>query len=199
MQMIDVLKRLAELDAQNPNILKESQPVEECGIMPAQSGLGMSSPHTPASVHITADSGQELSDMLRDIMSLAGMNHHDHDHDMPDAPMSSPVGTLDIDTTRGDDMPGDMGAVDSMRSMIDKLNPDDEEGEEPEDEEDDVKEYDSTPNPEMTGQPPANQDQSGTPGGGDGRNTTMQPQATPAETYENLMKEYQKFLQEASE
>lgn len=197
MQMIDVLKRLAELDAQNPNLIKESETVEECGIMPAQSAMGMSSPHTPASINITADSGQELSDMLRDIMSLAGMHHHDHDHDheMPDAPMSSPVGALDIDTTRGDDMPGQLDSVDSMRSMIDKLNPD---GEEPEDDEDKVKEYDSTPNPEMTGQPPANQDQSGTPGGGDGRNTTMQPQATPAETYENLMKEYQKFLQEGS-
>ena len=34
MQMIDVLKRIAELDAQNPNIVKESTQVDECGIMP---------------------------------------------------------------------------------------------------------------------------------------------------------------------
>ena len=184
-----------------------SEGLDECGMMPAPSSMGMSSPHTPASVHITADSGQELSDMLRDIMSLAGMNHA-HDHEMPDMPMSAPVGTLDIDTTRGDDMPGDMDSVGSMRSMIDKLNPDgDEEGEsdeEPEDDEDgEVKEYDNTPNPEMTGQPPANQDPAGTPGGGDGRNTTMQPQATPKtpeQAYEHLMREYKKFLgEDASE
>ena len=89
MQMIDVLKRLAELDAQNPNIIKESA-VEECGPMgmmttpmdeegadalaieptatpaaPASSG--------PANINISAGSGEEVSNMLATIMQLAGV------------------------------------------------------------------------------------------------------------------------------
>ena len=40
MHMIDVMKRLAELDSKNPSIVKENQQVEECGIMP-EMGMGM--------------------------------------------------------------------------------------------------------------------------------------------------------------
>jgi hypothetical protein len=194
MQMIDVLKRLAELDAANPNrpeskIVKESQQsVEECGMMPA---AGMGSHHSPASINITADSGPELSDMLKDIMSLAGMSH-DHDHDM-EMPVSAPAGMADIDTTRGDDMPGDIDSVGSMRSMIDKMNPDDDQ-----DDDSEVKEYDTTSNPEMTGQPPANQDPAGSPGAAQGRNQMNNPVATPTmeEIEKNLRQEYAKFLSE---
>jgi hypothetical protein len=42
MQMIDVMKRLAELDSKNPNVVKESTAIEECGMMPMP-GMGM--PH----------------------------------------------------------------------------------------------------------------------------------------------------------
>lgn len=94
MQMIDVLKRLAELDAGNPNVENKMgivenlltvsnvdgevakinegiEAVEECGPM----GMGAPMPnHTPASINMTANSGEELSNMLRDIMSLAGVN-----------------------------------------------------------------------------------------------------------------------------
>lgn len=92
--MIDVLKRLAELDAGNPNVENKMgivenlltvsnvdgevakinegiETVEECGGM----GMGATMPnHTPASINMSANSGEELSNMLRDIMSLAGVN-----------------------------------------------------------------------------------------------------------------------------
>lgn len=136
--MLDVLKRLAELDADNPRIYNDTpilnneskevgeekadegpeilkiksdqakakgeksftvgkktfpvkegddEQVEECGMMPAMGGIG--DHHTPASINITADSGDELSSMLRDIMTLAGQGQHDHSDDMG---MTEPAG-----------------------------------------------------------------------------------------------------------
>lgn len=120
MQMIDVLKRLAELDAVNPNVdtglrvlqpqndisvaVTESVQVDECGIMPMETDR----PSTPASINMTAGSGEELSDMIRAIATLAG-------------------------TAKGGEevVTGTPTASDSMRSVIDKLNPmDDEETDE---------------------------------------------------------------------
>jgi len=110
MQMINVLKRLAELDAQNPNIVKESQQVDECGMM----GSMPSAPHTPASINMTAGSGPELSSMLRDIMSLAGLQgSQTGGHD-----------DVEILTTEPEVQQEPGNATDAMRSVIDKLNPD---------------------------------------------------------------------------
>lgn len=113
MQMIDVLKRLAELDAVNPNVdtglrivqpqktvsvaIKENTQVEECGMMPMGS---MEKPSTPASINMTAGSGEELSSMIKAIATLAG-------------------------TAKGGEevITGTPTAGDSMRSVIDKLNP----------------------------------------------------------------------------
>ena len=101
--MIDVMKRLAELDATNPNIVKESQqPVEECGMMP------MEKPHTPATMNITANSGEELGDMLSALMQLAGVHKVGDEH----------MGTEPKPTT--------MTAEPSMRSVIDKMHGDTE-------------------------------------------------------------------------
>ena len=170
--MIDVMKRLAELDAKNPNIVKENQQVDECGMMP-EVGMGMGSmdrPSTPATINMTAASGPELSGMLRDIMQLAGMNAKD---DSPMAspmaePMSAPAMALE---PAGDGM-GPPSATDSMRSVLDKLHPDDEEGGEEGDDEmsgpegdvdndgdhdmndhekEKVDEFDNEPNPQTTG------------------------------------------------
>lgn len=125
--MIDVLKRLAELDDKNPNVykdteilnkkeisqetVKESQDLDvtglkylaglkevldECGMMPGSS--------TPASINITAGSGEELSHMLQDIMSLAGVHKVTPDH-----------------------MPADTD-VDSMKRMLDTMNEPADEG-----------------------------------------------------------------------
>jgi hypothetical protein len=122
MQMIDVLKKLAELDAQNPNIVKEDSNLEECGPMGM---MDASQPHTPASINITAGSGEELGDMLKTIMSLAGVHKVEPEHlgaEMPPAVVTAePVMGVDA----GRDQEGSAGDV--MRSMMDKMNPDDSE------------------------------------------------------------------------
>lgn len=201
--MLDVLKRLAELDADNPRIYNdtptlnneskdveeekkaeegpeilkiksdqakskgeksfkvgdktfpvkegEDEQVEECGMMPAMSGMG--DHHTPASINITADSGDELSAMLRDIMTLAGRDHHDHGNMDMAEPMGDMPPPAEVDTDSGDDMGMDEPTM--MRSMIDKLNPGDDEGGDQDgdqgDDQDDVKEYDNTPDQQTSG------------------------------------------------
>jgi len=139
MQMIDVLKRLAELDAQNPNvektIVKEDAEIAECG----PQGLmgGMDRPSTPASINITAGSGEELSDMLSTIMQLAGVHKVGDEHmgvEPPQAVVSAEP----------------MTAADSMRGVIDKMHdmgagePDMDQGDEEETDESAM--YDNTPN-----------------------------------------------------
>lgn len=224
MQMIDVMKRLAELDAGNPNIVKESKNIEECGMMPMP---GMGGQHTPASINMTADSGSELTGMLRDIMQLAGVQQaHEPEAiaiDMPPAAAltAEPIGAIgDMDEPM--QSPGD-----KMRSVLDKLNPEpsgdeggeldafqggDEGGEEPEfgnDEEDgepeddeeetDEGQYDNSPaGAEPTEPFNANEfaHQENQPGGGD-RMDGGAPKARA--TFENLMKEYKSFIGEAEE
>lgn len=113
MQMIDVMKRLAELDRKNPAIVKENQQVEECGIMPEMGLGGMERPSMPASINMTAGSGDELSDMLATIMQLAGRKASDAEE-----PISAePELALTAEPEMGSDPTSD------MRSMIDKLNP----------------------------------------------------------------------------
>ena len=122
MQMIDVLKRLAELDSTNPNVIKENLQVEECGMMP-EMGMGMDitpeKPSMPASINMTAGSGDELSNMLATIMQLAGQNKP-----VSAAPPvdNAPPAAGILEPTTGD------SPADTMRSVIDKLNPMDDEG-----------------------------------------------------------------------
>lgn len=207
MQMLDVLKRLAELDQQNPNVMSnvpvlnvkeekdvdeekadegpeilkiksdqakakgeksfnvggktfpvkegDDEQVEECGMMPMGAMSGMSDHHhTPASINISADSGDELSAMLRDIMTLAGRGQAAPGSDMGmGATAADTPPPAEVDTDGGDDMGMDEPTM--MRSMIDKLNPgDDEEGDQDGDQgddQDDVKEYDNEPAPETSG------------------------------------------------
>lgn len=115
--MIDVMKRLAELDSTNPTIVKESQQVEECGIMPEMGMMGgmPERPPMPASINMTAGSGEELSDMLATIMQLAGVKQHGAEEPMPMS--AEPVVALTAEPEMGGD------ATSDMRSMIDKLNP----------------------------------------------------------------------------
>jgi hypothetical protein len=121
MQMIDVMKRLAELDADNKNVVRESTNIEECGMMPMP---GMGGSHTPASINMTADSGSELTGMLRDIMQLAGMNKVEPEQlGVDSAPMSlstEPVSAV------GPAIAEPLSGADSMRSVLDKLNPEPE-------------------------------------------------------------------------
>lgn len=129
MQMIDVLKRLAELDADNPNVAKptmtaeqslatvsniEGEQINECGPM------GMSAPRTPASfsINASAESGEEVSSMLRDIMNLAGVKPSDS---LPVSPLDKhdeiELGTphaVELEPTSGGDMADLIGMVDRM-------------------------------------------------------------------------------------
>jgi hypothetical protein len=203
MQMLDVLKRLAELDEQNPNVISnvpvlnneskdvdeekaeegpeilkiksdqakakgeksfnvggktfpvkegDDEQVEECGMMPMGAVSGMSDHHhTPASINISADSGDELSAMLRDIMTLAGRGQAAPDNDMGlGEPAVDTPPPAEVDTDSSDDMGMDEPTM--MRSMIDKLNPgDDQDDGQDTDDQDDVKEYDNEPAPETSG------------------------------------------------
>ena len=124
MQMIDVLKRLAELDSTNPNIIKESAQVDECGMMPGmvpEMGMDLApeKPSMPASINMTAGSGDELSNMLATIMQLAGQNK----------PVSAAPPVDNAPPAAGMLEPTSSGSpADTMRSVIDKLNPMDDEG-----------------------------------------------------------------------
>ena len=137
--MIDVMKRLAALDATNPNVVDtnlkvvaptqdfsthEKTALAECGMMPEMMGQS----HTPASINMTAGSGQELSGMLRDIMSLAGLGKQSAE---PEQGVMPPPAAIVVDEPESQ--------TDTMRSVIDKLHQDsdldgdgdgDEEGEE---------------------------------------------------------------------
>jgi hypothetical protein len=140
MQMVDVLKRLAQLDATNPNVAKptmssaqslatvsnsEGDPLAECGPMGMMGG--MDRPSTPASFSINASAadGAEVSSMLSDILNLAGMSK-----DSP-SPMIHPEIELEpahevepemgINPDHGADLGGSDG-MSSMIGMIDKLN-----------------------------------------------------------------------------
>ncbi len=124
--MIDVIKRLTELDSTNPRVVKESDvKVDECGMM----GMGEmqpampAHPPTPASINMTAGSADELGNLLKDIVSLAGMKPADA------APMAPPQGEMPPPAEPVTGPPE--SPADSMRSVIDKLNPMDGE-EEPE-------------------------------------------------------------------
>lgn len=122
--MIDVLKRLNELESGNklvdPNLRQvtneQNISVNECGM----DGAMMSSynrPSTPASINITAGSGSELSSMLKDIMSLAGVSKSVE-------PMSTPVAHAEPETGSSDmDSDMELDNTEMMRSVIDKLNP----------------------------------------------------------------------------
>lgn len=120
--MIDVLKRLAELDAKNPNVIKENSSLEECGMMPmpGMEDITPDKPSTPATLNITAGSGEELSNMLTAIMQLAGVKKVGADdlgqeHD-PMTLTAEPSLSATPDVGGGDDMR-------SMMSVVDKLNP----------------------------------------------------------------------------
>lgn len=209
--MIDVLKRLAELDAVTPavdtgvSVVKQEQAivvkedaVAECGMMPEMGMMSMppEKPSTPATINMTAGSGQELSDMLTTIMTLAGQKQHAAE---PHSGMPPPA----VATTGGDE-----GPKDSMRSVIDKLNPaDDEEGEQDQDDDqdDDQEEtdenWDNAPNdPTDKNEFDANQfaNQENQPGAGDAPDGRARSRFQPA-TFESLMKEYKAFIGESAE
>lgn len=205
--MIDVLKRLAELDAANPNrpeykatpeqnistTLSESvevaeTEVAECGMMPPMADK----PSMPASINMSAGSGEELGDLIRAIASLAGAEHGGHDHMEP----------LSATPAMGMASPGGM----DMRAMLDKLNPMDMDDDEPEGDDEEEKKadeaYDNTPaDPTDTNEFDAEQHahHENPPGAAKGRGNMNNPRAVPTmeEIEQSLIAEYQKFISES--
>ena len=139
--MIDVLKRLAELDSTNPNVAKPTMKLEqslatvsniegeqitesvnECGPMGMSSIGGMDRPSTPAtfSINASAESGEQVSSMLRDIMNLAGVKP------VADLPTFSGSKEIEIEPAHAlEPLPGNQSAGDEMGDligMIDKMN-----------------------------------------------------------------------------
>ena len=140
MQMIDVLKRLAELDSTNPNVAKPAmtqeqslatvtniegetitESINECGGPMGMMG-GMPAPRTPASfsINASAESGDEVSSMLRDIMNLAGVKP------VADLPaFAEPMGGKEIELEPAHSAEMEPSAGDDMAKairMIDKMN-----------------------------------------------------------------------------
>jgi len=218
MQMIDVLKRLAELDADNPNIIKESQQVEECGMMPGmvpEMGMDIApeKPSMPASINMSAGSGDELSNMLATIMQLAGQNK----------PVSASPPLDNAPPAPGTLEPAGSGSpADTMRSVIDKLNPmdgDDEGGDDVNkahgdldndgdhdmddhdmEKKEPVDEYDNTPSdPNKKNEFDANQfaHQENQPGQGDRMDgTSPKAYADMNEAVTDLFAQYKRFVSE---
>lgn len=193
--MIDVLKRLAELDSANPNrpeyvaksdqnistTLSESTQVDECGMMPEVPPR----PTMPASINMSAGSGEELGDLIKAIATLAGTAKSE-----PLAPLSAPPAMA---TT------SDAGM--DMRAVLDKLNPMDDEGDDEEEKADEGAEYDNTPaDPTDTNEFDAEEfaHHENPPGAAKGRGNANNPRAyeTNESIAQRLMTEYQNFINE---
>lgn len=137
--MIDVLKRLAELDSANPqvatqtmkneqslatvsNIAGETTQVNECGPMGM---MGSPESRTPASfsINATAADGSEVSSMLRDIMNLAGVKP------VADLPAFGGPKEIELEPVHAlEPMDGGQSAGDEMSDligMVDRMNGDD--------------------------------------------------------------------------
>jgi hypothetical protein len=99
MQMIDVLKRLAELDEASPpqpQVQMANDPaltvITEGVMMPAPEGTAAPAPQVPASfsLNASASTGSEVADMLTQIMNLAGVKTvGDKDINQPEKPMAA--------------------------------------------------------------------------------------------------------------
>lgn len=260
--MIDVIKRLAELDAKNPNMaedvssnigmrnegaakkiaqklmgmpninrgniddhvskylkmvgknltdlkylstlvmseLEDANMLGDQGVAEGSAACGMSPmpdmarPHTPASVNITAGSGEELSNMLKDIMSLAGVHKVEpHELGVEPAPVTLTAQPMTV-------MGPAVSAGDEMRAVIDRINGDHDQDAR----EGAVPGIDNTPTsvddiPDMDTDAMIdpgrmNQDPAGHPGVG-GRMDGDRPKAF-ATMEESLMDEYRRFVAE---
>jgi hypothetical protein len=238
MKMIEVMKRLAELDAKNPNMVREGADLAEYGPMGMMDGMGeMGQSHSPASINMTAASGEELSGMLKDIMSLAGLSKVEPEHlGMEPEPtvmtaepvtavgpaatdsdmMRSVIDKLNPELDGGDDQGGmfggdDQGGADQGDDGVSKAHGDidgdgdhdmDDHNAEKDDEPEDESQYDNSPADPT--KPPAFGSnnfakQDNPQGGGNDEEGKKRVGTQPTATFENLMKEYKKFIGESSE
>ena len=187
MQMIDVLKRLAELDNKSTNDVKENK-VEECGPMG-----DVETPKSPATINITAADGAELGNMLNAIMQLAGVHKVGDEH----MGVEPPASVLTAEPT----MSTGPHAADNMRSVLDRMNDiGDEEADESMGHEHGIPGIDNTPADPHTQLPFEPNEFAQNTNDGDGNDENGHPRLTtqPTATFESLMAEYQDFLKEGS-
>ena len=174
--------------------------IAECGMM---GGAG-----SPASINITAGSGQELTGMLKDIMNLAGVSKVEPHHmpiDSPDAGPSTVISAPPMAGATGHQMDPNaemhklMSIVTGPDEQEDSMNSGDEEGEgdEEEMEEDSDRMYDTSPDEKVMGDPMA---QFGDINSGDHRERQKGlPVAKPMETtFKQLMADYEQFIAEGA-
>ena len=243
--MIDVMQRLAELDADNPNVVSEankSKKIEKTAkenngahgeettspihggqkkektmenlnleslrylsglnTTIAECGMGGSS---PASINITAGSGQELTGMLKDIMNLAGVSKVEPHHmplDNPDAGPSTVISAPPMPASRPDtnaEMHKLMAIVSGPDMDQDSMNSGQPDGEGDEEKmgEDNDRMYDSSPDEKVMGDPMA---QFGDINSGDHRQRQAGlPIAKPMETtFKQLLADYEQFISEGT-
>lgn len=131
MQMIDVMKRLAELDSKTPSVSKTtmkneqslatvsniSESVSECGGM-----MGMANTPASFSINASAQSGDEVASMLTQIMNLAGINK-DAGADI-ELPVSGGEKEIELGAPHGVELDGGNDDMANMIGMIDKMNGD---------------------------------------------------------------------------
>lgn len=127
MQMINVLQRLAELDAKKATV-NEGQ-VQECGpmgMMDSMPHMGMDKPSVPAnfSINASAASGDEVANMMSQILTLAGMKQVGAG-DLGAEPQGAIV-TAEPTMAVGPMAAEPISGADDMRSVLDKLNPEPE-------------------------------------------------------------------------
>lgn len=186
--MIDVLKRLAELDESNPNrpeyqtkskSIVESMSVEGCGMMGS-----MDRPTIPATINMSAGSGEELGDLIRAIASISGASKNDVSSTTLSATPSIGIASIDGE---------------GMRSMLDALNPMDDIDNNEEQKAEET--YDNTPadpNDSNAFDSEEFAHHENPPGAASGRGNMNNPRAVPTmeQIKQNLFAEYQRFISE---
>lgn len=212
MQMIDVLKRLAELDSVNPNVEPKLQSapsltvVKDPSLMESDSevavqecGMGApvpSQPRTPASINMSASTGDELSQMLKTIMTLAGNDadskHHEIELGAPH--MIAP----DQDSNLGGDISNMIDII--TKNDDDSLNGDDEVDIIGGDDDEEKKEaYVNSPDPEIEPHDYGDKQVTPKPQGFKQRlgDNPYTPASESVEDYASkLLSEYRKFISE---
>lgn len=195
--MQKLMNKLSALDGETPRRLNENA-MAECGdgVMTPSPMMSNNAPHTPASISITANNGPELSGMLRDIMTLAGVHKVEPQH-MPVVSQPSPAIPMGHDMRQIIDSMNDEPA----EEVISITDDGDEDGDFGEVEQETDEGYANTPDdatavPEYDGEENAFNPNAG----GDRRNRKSDlPKAMPVdESVENisahLFMEYSKFI-----
>lgn len=165
------------------NDLRKLSGLNECGMSPMPS-----TPPSPASISMTAASGSELSGMLKDIMSLAGMHKVEPAHLGVEPPpmklLPEPVKAVGPAASDGE----------VMRGITDKLNLGKDDDEKKADESWDNEP--ASPQPEEAFDANQYAHHENPPGAAKGRNFKNNPVANVEDVAEQLFADYQSFLAE---